>query len=164
MKQVGHSESIVQHLDDENIQERLEAMLSHSDGIRGFFVTYLTLQQPSAGIPDSLLKAMNTVDEKELVPLACMNVVMPTAMITMHQDAELSDQSRTTAERGLAVLLALSDKALVQRNVRAIAAVAEGRVDADIELVEYWTTFFEKWGYQELQKRDIAQAMKALLP
>ena len=92
MKQVGYASEIVPLLEksssDENKQaevtELLKAQLSHSDGIRGFFVIYLTgtssTSSNSSGIqekedndqiPKSLLDAMNTVESDELVSLAC---------------------------------------------------------------------------------------------
>lgn len=88
MKQVSHAEKLVEMLqqntvedtnkkEDENelLDQLITAQLSHSDGIRGFFVTYLTSEsspvadQPT--VPPSLLNAMKQVDPTELVPLAC---------------------------------------------------------------------------------------------
>ena len=89
MKQVGYASEIVPLLkktssSDENnkneaeITELLKAQLSHSDGIRGFFVMYLTGNQEEDDddegndqIPKSLIDAMNTVESEELVSLAC---------------------------------------------------------------------------------------------
>lgn len=53
-----------------------------------------------------------------------MNVVMPTGMITMHQDPELSANSKMTSERGIRVLQSIRDQSLVQENCQAILAVA----------------------------------------
>jgi len=194
MKQVGHSETLVTMLAESIANEKdeestamvtnlLKAQLSHSDGIRGFFVTYLTAMGGSSDetnnntpadettVPEPLIQAMKDVaDPDDLVPLACMNVVMPTGMITMHTDEELSLQSQITAERGVKVLSTLLQihNDLTESNCRAIAAVAsddESLMEAaDAKLVEYWTDFFGKWGYKDLQKRDIAQAMRSVLP
>lgn len=95
MKQVGYAAEIVSlleknHNDDdddyEKVTELLKAQLSHSDGIRGFFVTYLTAgsgggggsatvtdvgDDNSDGIPTSLVDAMNAVESDELIPLVC---------------------------------------------------------------------------------------------
>ena len=191
MKQVSYSEEIVSELaKDPNgaeIQEKLTAMLSHADGIRGFFVTYLTLESSALEddddeIPPSLFSAMMKANAEDLVPLACMNVVMPTAMITMHQDMELSAQSRITAERGYRVLRALyrnqeyPARDAVRENCQAILTVAtlDGSdatttttdtqsTNNDAELITYWSDFMDKWGYKGIQKRDIAQAMKSTL-
>ena len=101
-----------------------------------------------------------------------MNVVMPTGMITMHKEEELAQQSQTTAERGLRVLQTLLSHGNTRAQCRAILAVARGTSasgeqqvakDVDEKLFAYWTEFFDKWGYKELQKRDIAQAMMSVL-
>jgi hypothetical protein len=140
-----------------------------------------------------------------------MNVIMPVAMTTMHEDPELAANSAKTGERGLRVLQALSDISDVTANARAILAVAaddqsiknnysedDDGASSDPKLIkvrskrvrqggfieirfyvvgpshlgllqlfcfffQYWTDFFEKWGYKENQKKDIASAMTQLL-
>jgi hypothetical protein len=174
MKQVSHAETIVPLLSDpanEQVVERIQAQLGHSDGIRGFFVTYLTMMgddtpADQASVPPALLTAMKGVEnEKELVSLACMNVIMPTGMITMHQDEELSQQSQITAERGVRLLRALREKATVKEECEAILAVASGQDNASVDStkVAFWEDFFGKWGYGDIQKRDIAQAVQSVL-
>jgi hypothetical protein len=177
MKQVSYAEAIVPLLADSSNEhmcvERIQAQLGHSDGIRGFFVTYLTMMgddtpADQANVPPALLTAMQgVVNEKELVSLACMNVIMPTGMITMHQDEELSQQSQITAERGVRLLRALRDKAKVKEECEAILAVASGSQDivssGHSTKVAFWQDFFIKWGYGDIQKRDIAQAVQSVL-
>lgn len=174
MKQVSHSEKVVQMLstDPDASVELLKAQLGHSDGIRGFFVTYLTMMGDSTPadlpeVPPALLSALQeAANEKELVSLACMNVIMPCAMITMHKDEELSQQSQKTAERGVRVLRALRDKPIVQEECAAILTVANDAGDdksADPARVAYWEEFFEKWGYKDRQKRDIATSIQSVL-
>ena len=61
-----------------------------------------------------------------------MNVVMPTAMVSMHQTAELSAGSARTAERGIRVLQALCQKyPTVQRNIASILAVAKDSTEIE---------------------------------
>lgn len=56
-----------------------------------------------------------------------MNVVMPTAMTSMHTDPELADNAAQTAKRGIRVLKYLQDKEdSVKTNCDAIRAVATG--------------------------------------
>jgi len=70
-----------------------------------------------------------------LLPLVCavllagMNVVMPTAMMTMHEDPDLRAQSALTGSRGARVLEAIGNQIgenaqMVLDNCRAIYAVA----------------------------------------
>lgn len=81
MKQVEHSSKILDLLeestkeeDNDELERMLISQLSHSDGIRGFFVTYLTGESSPADnptVPVALQKAMAQVNANELVPLAC---------------------------------------------------------------------------------------------
>lgn len=177
MTQVSHAQRIVQMMasdsgDDEgNVTNLLKAQLSHSDGIRGFFVTYLTadgVDTPAdrTVVPATLLAAMNeSANEKELVSLACMNAIMPTGMVTMHKDPALASQSQKTSERAVRVLRSLLHKAEVKNECEAILAVASASSDgdADSSKVAYWEAFFEKWGYGDTQKRGIAAAIERVL-
>jgi hypothetical protein len=90
MKQLGHSALIVERLngiysqissestledDAKEVGELLKKIFSHSDGIRGFFVQYLT-QPASSGNEDGdvrkeLIEAMRLADQNLLVPLIC---------------------------------------------------------------------------------------------
>ncbi|CAB9519323.1 expressed unknown protein [Seminavis robusta] len=176
MKQVSHAEALVAALverekeDDKELEQLLISQLSHSDGIRGFFVTYLTGETSPADnptVPIPLQKAMSQVSPEELVPLACMNVVMPTGTMSMHQDPTLSEQSKKTSVRGSRILASLLNggSPRVKDNCQAILAVATDKdeSEADPELIKYWTAFFEKWGYKEPQRKDIALAITEIL-
>lgn len=185
MKQLGHAQTVFELLSQEETEEKnnyleslLTAQLSHGDGIRGFFATYLTQgddANPSPAdnksVPEALQKAMSKVlieDADELIPLACMNVVMPTGMITMHEDPNLSEASRKTSERGSRILASLMDHPVATENCKAILSVATDGVDpkcfgAKSDMVEYWTDFFGKWGYKEEQKKDIAKTIANII-
>jgi len=180
MKQVSHAQTLVDLLlsetegqqNESDLEALLTAQLSHSDGIRGFFVTYLTGSDENDGamikVPEVLQKAMAQVDAEELVPLACMNVVMPTGMITMHEDPTLSQSSRLTSQRGSRILECLLEFPLARDNCQAILSVATDGNDptcknAKSDMVEYWREFFDKWGYKDKQKKDIATAISNIL-
>lgn len=176
MTQVSHSELLVpllkkdsQVLEQDEVVARLKAQLSHSDGIRGFFVTYLTgvgdnTPADESSIPQALVAAMEAADPSDLIPLACMNVVMPTGMITMHQDPELSAQSKKTADRASRLLASMKTNAEVQKTCDAILAVAtDSQGQVSNESFEYWTKFFKNWGYKDAQKIDIATAIRSVL-
>jgi hypothetical protein len=60
-----------------------------------------------------------------------MNVIMPVAMKTMHEDPELAANSAKTAERGIQVLKALSYIPDVSTNARAILAAATNETTKD---------------------------------
>lgn len=84
MKQVSHSETTVALVRNSTpeAQEMISAQLSHPDGIRGFFVTYLTgmgddTPADDKEVPPTLIQAMKEANPDDLIPLAVMNVVMP---------------------------------------------------------------------------------------
>jgi len=60
---------------EQALQKRLSAQLSHPDGIRGFFVSFLTVDGESPAdweeVPPYLIRAMAESDGSDLVPLAC---------------------------------------------------------------------------------------------
>lgn len=163
MKQVSYAAELSsQLLSDEFEEEKLVAQLSHSDGIRGFFVTYLTAEGTTTAadmemVPPALLNAMKQANQEELIPLACMNVVMPTAMSTMHTDSQLQASSKQTAERGVRILkalLSLDPDGLAERNVRAIYTAADStcptakqntKADKEHVDVSIFTISIEDW-------------------
>jgi hypothetical protein len=173
MKQVSHAEKILPLLEEvgseEETEGRLKAMFSHSDGIRGFFVTYLTSNSlestaEEASVPPVLISAMKASESAELISLACMNVIMPTAMVSMHESQELAAQSMKTAARAIEVLAALKARPSVEAQCEAILSVAMGEsVKTDSDRINYWNEFFDKWGYKDVQKRDIAKAIRSVL-
>lgn len=178
------------------LKQSLQAQLSHSDGIRGFMVAYLSGNNSGGAdgdggnssspleIPSVLLEAIQdqlqndndaaaVAAADDLVSLMCMNVIMPTAMISMHQDPEQSASSARTAERGLTVLNSVQQyNAAFAKNLSAIRQVAQQKITTggnsatskeEDSLVQQWSDFFDKWGYQERQAADIAKAMDTLL-
>jgi len=171
MKQVNYASQIVPLLekDDNDTYDCLIAQLSHSDGIRGFFVSYLTSDNDTdKEVPKLLIDAMKSIkDQKDLVKLAIMNVIMPTAMSTMHTDLELQTNSSNTAKKGLQVLKELTDHPDVSKHCNAIHHVATSRWDVDGEfnddLHKYWFEFMKNYGYEEKQRDDIASVVKQFL-
>jgi hypothetical protein len=164
MKQVGHASNFVPLLSMEENDElliMLEAQLSHPDGIRGFFVCYLTGEGTTVDvphIPPPLASALNSVPgQKSLVSLASMNVIMPTAMSTMHTDKMLQHSSAKTARRGIKILnyLAKVYPDEVKSTCHAIVAAAEAAESSDDIPVTYWQNFFDNYGYEDQQRRDI---------
>ena len=165
MKQVGHASDIIPMLSMEENDElliMLEAQLSHSDGIRGFFVCYLTGEGTTVAdaphIPPPLASALKSVPgQKDLISLASMNVIMPTAMSTMHTDKMLQDSSARTARRAIKVLNYLANvyPDEVNSTCHAIVAAADAAESSDDIQVTSWQNFFDNYGYEDQQRRDI---------
>ena len=153
MKQLGHASQLLpllhpqdgdngdgtQLISDEMLQDILSQQLSHSDGIRGFFAVYLTSPESltTEDVPTVLAEAVKASDTKVIVPLACMNVIMPTAMSSIHKDEELRECARKTATNGIKILQLLKGDKLVVNNCNAILKVCNGIEDkSDDHLVE----------------------------
>jgi hypothetical protein len=76
-------------------------------------------------MPKPLMVSIQQIEDKrELISLACMNVVMPTGMITMHTDEDLSKSSALTAMRGKIVARSLMEENEMKEQCAAILAVA----------------------------------------
>lgn len=122
MNQISYASEITQALmndyNDENSDELkrlIEAQLSHMDGMRGFFVTFLTSydnqSSSSSSLPEIVTKSITDCisnlprkERQDLISLIIMNVVMPTATASMHTDPKLSESSKMTAQNGKMVL------------------------------------------------------------
>ena len=89
--------------------------------------------------------------------------MMPTAMKTMHSDPDHAESSARTAIRASRVLRELADKnPEVNMSCQAIFAAAN-LVDSKVEetrsdQIQFWSEFFEKYGYEKRQLQDIACA------
>ena len=213
MKQLSYSEFIVGVLlpEDNNRQtdvvlKRLRAQLSHADGIRGFMVIYLTTTTTKA-TPAALLTVLREIiddrlwqstdtsaptieklknNRDELISLACMNVIMPTGMVTIHEDPELSKQSLFTSKNAIGLLKEVCNsldnnndsssnkdhncKNLIDEQLNAIIAAASlpssslsAENSGNSESVLYWVEFMKKWKYNEQQKNDISIAVQSIL-
>ena len=92
MQQISHAGELVallnennSEVDDQIIVELLSAQLSHVDGLRGFFATYLTEEGVTAAdqdeIPPILWEAMQNVDQKQLIDIACKLFLITASLV-----------------------------------------------------------------------------------
>jgi hypothetical protein len=173
MKQLGHASQIIPFLHPEDgsspseeesaaLLEVISKQFEHSDGIRGFFAVYLTSPESLTveEVPSVLAAAVKGADTKVMVPLACMNVIMPTAMSSIHQDPELKECAAKTAENGIKILRLLKGDSDVVSNCQAIYQVSTGAADGGDDLIEYWNKFFVNYKYGPDQKALIAEVIK----
>jgi hypothetical protein len=172
MQQVAHASTIVEMLsekDCDKVSELLLAQLSHSDGIRGFFATYLTGEgitlADAKTVPSPLAKALKSIpDHLTLISISFKNVIMPTAMSSMHKESSLRNSSLITARRGTTVLNYLKEvyPDYIKRTCQDIlVAIEDENISSDVN-VNYWRTFFKAYGYQEKQLQDIAATLVSL--
>lgn len=162
--------------DNADVEPVLAAMLKSSDGIRGFFVQYLTdaeLSKPDAPEPPAaLMKAMASAPAEVLAELMVMNVVMPTATSLLHvrnNDIGMAESSRLTARRATAVVSALRPPAALI-DLRCLLAVCDNTAAAagigatvPTERLEFWRQFCDRWQYDEVQRDLVANVAGALV-
>mmetsp|Transcript_4118 Transcript_4118/g.11957 ORF Transcript_4118/g.11957 Transcript_4118/m.11957 type:complete len:228 (-) Transcript_4118:125-808(-) len=159
--------------DGEEYSARLSAMLGHADGVRGFFVTYLTdpslksIADAPEGLSPLVVSALKVADPAVVAPLAVMNLVMPTATGMAHAAAGNEDRaamSRLTASRGSRVLQALASDETVGPATRAKMRAARLAADAGAEGAEKeWTSFYARWKYDDPQMEAIREALDGAL-
>ncbi len=173
MKQLGHASQIIPILHPEDgsspseeesaaLLEVLQKQFAHSDGIRGFFAVYLTSPESLTmeEVPSVLAEAVKGADTKVMVPLACMNVIMPTAMTSIHEDPELKECASKTADNGMKILRLLKGDSDAISNCKAIYQVSSDEVEVGDDLIEYWSKFFTNYKYGPAQKADISRVIE----
>lgn len=187
MKQVHHAEFVCGLLLEDDgrktdvVMKRLRAQLSHKDGVRGFLVTYLTCKQfaKAMDVPPALLKALLEVidpvnDSNSLISLMCLNIIMPTAMVRTHKDPQLKMESALTAARAMSLMTVVMDasgrdsapREAVTKQCKAILDMAKSKdfnAEGDMEAQKYWAEIFGNWGYDDVQRSDIAHAVRSVL-
>ncbi|CAE8584298.1 unnamed protein product [Polarella glacialis] len=159
----------------EEYSVRLAAMLAHSDGARGFFVTYLTepsletLADSPSGLSPLVVEALRGVDTTVITSLAIMNVAMPTATALAHEangDLELAQNSARTARRGSRVLQVLANDQSTGPATRSELDACRAAAAAWPETAAgdtQWRPFFKRWRYGENQLRAIGEALDQVL-
>mmetsp|Transcript_25590 Transcript_25590/g.57406 ORF Transcript_25590/g.57406 Transcript_25590/m.57406 type:complete len:248 (+) Transcript_25590:102-845(+) len=152
----------------------LASLLSHPNGIRGFFVNYLTnpvLKVPEspevpAGLQAALASSNLCLESSQVL---VMNAVMPTAMVIAHKERnapEAAEASELTARRALTVLKAAGkvNDQVISELMSAAEAASTAVLGSDLREspkgdVKFWLSFFEKWGYGPAQIRAIADML-----
>jgi len=82
---------------------------------------------------------------------------MPTAMTSVHKDAELKECASKTAYSGKKILHLLKGNDDVTDNCKVILSVCRGlNEESSKDLVEFWKKFFANYKYEDEQKDDIA--------
>ena len=108
-----------------------------------------------AALPPTLLESLGESLPADCVQVVVMNAIMPTAMVVSYTELdnpEAAANSGMTARRGTTVLKAAHarNEPLRQQVANALkAAKSFGSNEApDDKDVQFWTTFYKKWGYE----------------
>lgn len=159
------------------LSDRLHAMLSHADGVRGFFVTYLTdptlesIADAPNGLSPLVVSELRRSNPAMVAPLAVMNVMMPSATALAHEasgNAAAAAGSLLTQARAARVLEALlSDPEAgppTRSKLEAARAGAERfSAAAAIDSGDEWDAFFRRWSYDATQMAAVREALDEVL-
>lgn len=135
----------------------ISSLVASENGARGFFVTYLTsdnpiANQPSEGIISGLKTSPEIVSE-----LLVKNVAMSTAMRITHtrnNDPEMAESSLQVTQRSLNLINQLS--------LTEIQAKIEQLKNTIVETKGTYQDFLNKWGYDQEQKEIILNTLNNL--
>jgi len=139
---------------DKTALQEIAQLLQTPAGARGFFVVFLTgnfshLEHPSLELLEILAQASGPVPE-----LLVKNLVMSTAMTIVHPDPENVAESQKVVVRARTLLSKLPHCQPVVQQMHQSLTVGGG----------HYGDFLKKWGYNEDQKRLMAQALEGLIP
>ena len=145
-------------LTSSQIQDFVTQLVETSNGARGFFVTYLTAQDPICDEPRSEIIAALGAHPEITADLLVKNLAMSTAQQLYHHrrnDLEMAASSATVAARTV--------KIIQQLNLPQIQEMCRELVSTITTGTGSYSEFLTRWGYDDEQKNSIAQVVSQLL-
>lgn len=109
-----------------------------------------------AALPPTLLESLGESLPADCVQVVVMNAIMPTAMVVSYtelENPEAAANSGMTARRGTTVLKAAHARNEPLRHqvanaLKAAKSFGSNEAPDDDKDVQFWTTFYKKWGYE----------------
>jgi hypothetical protein len=142
-------------LSESEIQAAITALVSTSNGARGFFVTYLTDDRPTADQPtDAVIQALKT-SPAVVSELLVKNLAMSAGMAIAHRRANKEDmaQGSDRVQRRTANLIErLQMPEVAQKAAQLGDSAAAGGGE--------YQDFLDRWGYDAEQRQKIGQVME----
>jgi hypothetical protein len=145
-------------LTSNQILDFVSALIQTANGARGFFVTYLTAQDPICDEPQPEIIAAITAYPDIAADLLVKNIAMSTAQQLYHQrhnNAEMVASSATVAAR--------TTKIIQQLNLPQIQDMCRELVNTIKTGTGTYTEFLTRWGYDEEQQNSIGQTVSQLI-
>jgi hypothetical protein len=133
-------------------------LVQTANGARGFFVTYLTAQDPICDEPQPEVIAALQAHPDIAADLLVKNLAMSTAQQLYHHrrnDSEMMASSATVAAR--------TTKIINQLNLLQIQEMCRELVDTINTGTGEYNDFLMRWGYDDEQKTAIARSITQLL-
>jgi hypothetical protein len=140
------------------ILDFVSALIQTANGARGFFVTYLTAQNPICDEPQSEVIAAIAAHPEVAADLLVKNIAMSTAQQLYHHrrnDNEMMESSATVAARTTKMIQALN-LPQIQDMFRDLVSTIETGTGS-------YTEFLTRWGYDDEQKQSIGQIVSQLI-
>ena len=145
-------------LSSAQILDFVSALIQTANGARGFFVTYLTAQDPICDEPQSEIVTAIATHPEIAADLLVKNIAMSTAQQLYHQrcdDSEMMASSATVAARTTKMIQAL--------NLPQIQAMLRELTNTIQTGTGSYTEFLTRWGYDQEQKQSINQIVSQLI-
>ena len=145
-------------LSSAQILDFVSALIQTANGARGFFVTYLTAQDPICDEPQPEIITAIAAHPEIAADLLVKNIAMSTAQQLYHQrrdDSEMMASSATVAARTTKMIQAL--------NLPQIQAMLRGLTNTIQIGTGSYTEFLTRWGYDQEQKESINQIVSQLI-
>jgi len=147
------------HLLPEVIETAIASLVKSANGARGFFVTYLTSDQPEADNPSPSVVQGLQANSDLVADLLVKNLAMSTGMAITHrrnQDPEMAQQSARVSDRTVKLI-----KELKLPQVQELSSqLSESIVTGEGKYQE----FLDRWGYDIEQREAIGEALQRIIP
>ena len=142
-------------LSEAEVHQAIAALVSSSNGARGFFVVYLSDPQSPADEPSqTVIAALRTAPEI-IASLLVKNLAMSTAMAITHrrnQNEELANGSNRVQTRSLHLIQQLQTPELRESAI-SLFQTLNGSSSS-------YQSFLERWGYDQEQQQAIRQILE----
>jgi hypothetical protein len=145
-------------LTSSQILDFVSELIQTANGARGFFVTYLTAQDPICDTPQPEIIAAIAAHPEIAADLLVKNIAMSTAQQLYHQrrdDNAMVAASATVAARTITMITAL--------NLPQIQSMCRELVSTIQFGAGSYTEFLTRWGYDDEQKQSIDQVVSQLI-
>ncbi len=132
-------------------------LVQTANGARGFFVTYLTAEDPICDDPQPEIIAALQAHPEVAADLLVKNIAMSTAQQLYHHrrnDSEMAASSATVTAR--------TSKIIHQLNLPQIQEMCRELLTTINTGTGAYHDFLTRWGYDDEQKNSIAQSIHAL--
>lgn len=154
---IALTEKFIQQIPELSESEKesiVSSLVISENGARGFFVTYLTNENPSVDEKSSGIIAGLKTSPEIVSELLVKNVAMSTAMKITHErnnSLEMVEKSARVTQRSLILISQLSLSQIQEKIELLIKTIKEEK--------GVYQEFLNRWGYDDEQKQAIYQQL-----